>query len=338
MLSWREQQGESGMRAWLVEQITPEGTIRLADIPAPQPQGDEALLKVEAAGLNFLDTLVVRGQYQVKPPLPFSPGVEIAGTVAAVGPQSPFKVGDRLAASCDFGGFAEYAIARRVGSQLLPPDMPARDGVGILTTYPTAYLALKTRAQMKAGDTVLVTAGAGGVGSATIHLAKLWGAKVIAAAGGIDKAAVCHALGADHVIDYSIEKIVEAVRQIAVAEKIDGVDIAVDSVGGATAIDCLRSLGWGGRLMIVGFAGGSVADLPSNRLLLKNASAMGVYYGEHRKHDPALADAIFRELFHDYRAGKFRPLVRDVFKFDDAPAALAHLAMRRSVGKVTIEA
>jgi len=325
------------VRAWLVEQITQEGAMRLADIPTPQPKSDEALLRVEAAGLNFLDTLVVRGQYQVKPPLPFSPGVEIAGTVAAVGPQSPFKVGDRIAAPCDFGGFAEYAIARRFGSQLLPAGMPARDGVGILTTYPTAYLALKTRARMKAGDTVLVTAGAGGVGSATIHLAKLWGAKVIAAAGGVDKVAVCRALGADHVIDYSIEKIVEAVRQITAADKIDGIDIAVDSVGGATAIDCLRCLGWGGRLMIVGFAGGSVADLPSNRLLLKGASAMGVYWGEHRKHDPALADTIFTEMFELYRAGKFRPLVRDVFKFGDAPAALAALASRHSVGKVVIE-
>jgi NADPH:quinone reductase len=325
------------LRAWLVEKITPEGEIRLADIPAPQPKGDEALLRVEAAGLNFLDTLVVRGQYQVKPPLPFSPGVEIAGTVAAVGPQSPYKIGDRLAAPCEFGGFAEYAIARRLGSQALPPEVPARDGVAMLTTYPTAYLALRTRAQMKAGDMVLVTAGAGGVGSATIHLAKHWGAKVIAAAGGADKVAVCHALGADHVIDYGLEKIVEAARQIAAAEKIDGVDIAVDSVGGATAIDCLRCLGWGGRLMIVGFAGGSVADLPSNRLLLRNVAAMGVYWGEHRKHDPALADAIFKDLFAFYRAGAFRPLVRDVFKFEEAPAALAALAMRRSVGKVVIE-
>ena len=325
------------MRAWLVEKITQEGEIRLADIPVPQPKGDETLLRVEAAGLNFLDTLVVRGQYQSKPPLPFSPGVEIAGTVTAVGPQSPFKVGDRIAAPCDFGGFAEYAVARRLGAQRLPPDMPARDGVAMLTTYPTAHLALRKRAQMKPGELVLVTAGAGGVGSATIHLAKHWGAKVIAAAGGADKTAVCHALGADYVIDYSLEKIVEAVRQIAAVEHVEGVDIAVDSVGGVTAIDCLRCLGWQGRLMIVGFAGGGIAELPSNRLLLKNAAAMGVYWGEERRRDPALADAIFTELFEIYRSGAFRPLVRDVFSFDEAPAALAALAMRRSVGKVVIE-
>jgi NADPH2:quinone reductase len=320
-----------------VEQITQEGAMRLADVPMPRPTGDAALVRVEAAGLNFLDTLVVRGQYQVKPPLPFSPGVEVAGTVTAVGPDSPYQVGERIAAPCDFGGFAEFAIARREGSQRLPPDMPARDGVAMLTTYPTAHLALRKRGQMKAGDLVLVTAAAGGVGSATVQLAKQWGAKVIAAVGSADKAAVCKELGADFVIDYGIEKIVEAVRQIAAAEHVDGVDVAVDSVGGATAIDCLRVLGWQGRLMIVGFAGGSIAELPSNRLLLKNAAAMGVYWGEERRRDPALAETIFKEIFAIYRAGRFRPLVRDVFKFGEAAAALAALASRRSVGKVVIE-
>jgi NADPH:quinone reductase len=310
--------------------------MRLADIPAPQPKGDETLVRVEAAGLNFLDTLVLRGQYQVRPPLPFSPGVEIAGTVAAVGPGSPYKLGDRLAAPCDFGGFAEYAIARRDGSQLLPPEMPPHEGVAMLTTYPTAYLALRKRAAMKPGDLVLVTAAAGGVGSACIHLARHWGAKVIAAAGSAEKAALCRSLGADHVVDYGTEKIVEVVRRIATAAKVEGVDIAIDSVGGATAVDCLRCLGWQGRLMIVGFAGGSIAELPSNRLLLKNAAAMGVYWGEERRRDPTLADMIFEELFGLYRAGAFRPLVRDVFKFGEAPAAVAALAARRTVGKVVI--
>ncbi len=311
--------------------------MRLADIPAPQPEGDETLLRVEAAGLNFLDTLVVRGQYQVKPRLPFSPGVEIAGTVAEAGPRSPYKVGDRLAAPCNFGGFADYAIAPRDGSQLLPPEMPSHDGVAMLTTYPTAYLALRKRAVMKPGDLVLVTAAAGGVGSAAVHLAKHWGGKVVAAAGGAEKAALCRTLGADHVIDYRVQKIVDALRRIATAEKVEGVDIAIDSVGGATAIDCLRCLGWQGRLMIVGFAGGSIAELPSNRLLLRNAAAMGVYWGEERRRDPTLADTIFRELFELYRAGVFRPLVRDVFKFEDAPAAVAALGARRTVGKVVIK-
>jgi NADPH2:quinone reductase len=325
------------MRAWLVEKITPEGILRLAEVPRPEPNGDETLLRVEAAGLNFLDTLVVKGQYQVKPPLPFAPGVEIAGTVVAAGPRSPYGIGDRVAGNCDFGGFAEYALVRRAGAMRVPPDMPAHDAVAMLTTYPTAHLALRKRARMKAGALVLVPAGAGGVGSATVQLAKHWGAKVIAAAGGADKIAACRDLGADHVIDYNADKIVAAVRRIAAAEGKDGVDIAVDSVGGSVALDCLRSLGWEGRLMIVGFAGGDIAELPSNRLLLKNAAAMGVYLGEERRHDPALVDAIVAELTEIYGAGGFRPLVRDRFRFDDAPAALAALASRRSVGKVVLE-
>jgi NADPH:quinone reductase len=321
------------MRAWIVERITEAGELKLADIPRPEPKGDEALIKVEAAGLNFLDTLVLRGQYQVKPLLPFSPGVEIAGTVAAVGPESPYRVGERVCAQCNFGGFAEYAIAPRLGSARMPDATPARDAVAMLTIYPTAHLALKERARLKPGETVLVTAGAGGVGSATVELAKHFGATVIAAAGGADKLAECRKLGADHVVDYRAEKLVDAVRRIAG----DGVDVAVDSVGGATAVDCLRLLGWGGRLMIVGFAGGAVAELPSNRLLLRNISAIGVYWGETKRHEPALAAAIVDEIFALYRAGALHPLVRDVFPFAEAPAALAALASRRSVGKVVIE-
>ena len=321
------------MRAWIVEKITPQGELRLADVATPAPKGDEALIKVEAAGLNFLDTLVTRGLYQVKPPLPFSPGVEVAGRVASAGPDSPFKPGERLLAAVNFGGLAEFAVASRKDSWRLPEEIASRDATGLLTIYPTAHLALKNRAQMKPGETVLVTAGAGGVGSATIQLAKHWGGKVIAAAGGADKVAVCRELGADEAIDYTAEKMVDAVRRLAP----DGVDIAVDSVGGSAAVDCLRCLAWGGRLIVVGFAGGTVAELPSNRLLLKNAAAMGVYWGEHKKHDPKLADAILAELFDLCRAGAIKPLVRDLFPFAEAPAALAALGSRKSVGKVVIQ-
>jgi NADPH:quinone reductase len=323
------------MRAWLVEKITSDGEMRLADVPTPTPSGDEALIRIEATGLNFLDTLVVRGQYQVKPPLPFSPGVEIAGTVAAIGPDSPYRVGDRLCAACNFGGFAEYAIAPRLGSEKLPPEINSRDAVALLTIYPTAHLALRNRAGVKPGDTVMVTAAAGGVGSATIQLAKHWGARVVVAAGSAEKVAICQDLGADFVINYRVEKLVETVRQMVGP---DGVDIAVDSVGGDTAIDCLRCLAWGGRLVIVGFAGGKVADIPSNRLLLKNVAAMGVYWGEQKKRDPALTDAVMKEVFALYRAGAIRPLVRDVFGFGQAPEAIAALAARKTVGKVVIDA
>ena len=321
------------MRAWIVEKITPQGELRLMDVPTPAAKGDEALIRIEAAGLNFLDTLVTRGLYQVKPSLPFSPGVEIAGRIETAGPDSPFKPGERVCASVNFGGLAEYAIAARHDTWKLPDGIAPRDATGLLTIYPTAHLSLRNRAQMKPGETVLVTAGAGGVGSATVQLAKHWGGRVIAAAGGADKVKVCRELGADEVIDYTAEKLVDAVRRLAP----DGVDIAVDAVGGSAAVDCLRCMAWGGRLVIVGFAGGTVADLPSNRLLLKNAAAMGVYWGEHKKHDPKLAEEIFAELFDLTRRGAIRPLVRDRFPFAEAPAALAALGSRRSVGKVVIE-
>jgi NADPH2:quinone reductase len=330
----RRRSREVSMQAWIVERITSEGEIRLADIPLPEPEGDGARIRVAAVGLNFLDTLVVKGQYQVKPPLPFSPGVEIAGTVTAAGPDSPFGIGERVAGSCDFGGFAEEAIVRAAGAFRLPAGMRPRDAVALLTIYPTAHLALCHRAGIKAGETVLVTAGAGGVGSATVQLAKHWGARVIAAAGGAEKAALCLEMGADDAIDYQAEKLVDAVRRLAPA----GVDIAVDSVGGATATDCLRVLGWGGRLMIVGFAGGAIPELPANRLLLRNAAAMGVYWGEHSRRDPALAATIRADLLALHGDGAIRPLVRDVFPFAAAPAAIAALAARRSVGKVVIEA
>jgi NADPH:quinone reductase len=321
------------LQAWIVERISPEGELRLADIPAPEPRGDEACIRVAAVGLNFLDTLVVKGQYQVKPTPPFSPGVEIAGTVTAVGPKSVFRVGDTIAGQCDFGGLAEMAIVRAQGAFVVPAGMTTRDALGLLTIYPTAYLALRNRAQLKTGDTVLVTAAVGGVGSATLQLAKHWGARVIAAVGGTDKAALARELGADAAIDYRAEKLIEGLRRLAP----NGVDIAVDSVGGTMAVDCLRALAWGGRLMIVGFAGGAIAELSSNRLLLRNAAAMGVYWGEHRRHDPALAQAIEAELIALYGAGAIKPVIRDIFPFAEAPSALAALASRRSVGKVVVE-
>ncbi|MGH6990254.1 MAG: NADPH:quinone oxidoreductase family protein, partial [Stellaceae bacterium] len=294
------------MQAWIVERLSPEGELRLAEVPLPEPAGDEARIRVAAVGLNFLDTLVVKGQYQVKPKLPFSPGVEVAGQVTAAGPDSSFRIGEMIAGNCDFGGFAEEAIVRASGAFRMPAGMTPRDAVALLTIYPTAHLALRHRAGLKAGETVLVTAAVGGVGSATLQLAKHWGARVIAAAGGAAKVTLARELGADHVIDYREEKLIEGLRRLAP----DGVDVAVDSVGGAVTVDCLRALAWGGRLMIVGFAGGQIAELPSNRLLLKNAAAMGVYWGEQRRHDPALADGIGADLLRLHAAGAIRPLIR----------------------------
>ena len=321
------------MRAWVVETLTPAGQMALRDVPVPTPEGDRSLLRVEAAGVNFLDTLMIRGQYQVKPPLPFTPGIEVVGTVTEAGPDSPFKPGERIAAMTDMGGFAEYALVRPLGAERVPEGMTSREAAGLPIIYPTAFLALRQRAAMQAGETVLVHAGAGGVGSAAIQLAKHWGARVIATAGGAAKVALCRELGADIAIDYRAEKLADAIRHETGGR---GVDVVVDPVGGEVTRDSLRCLAWGGRLVIVGFAGGTIPELPANRLLLKNAAALGVYWGEYRTHHPDVVAQVFRDIFALHREGVVRPLVRDVFPLEDAEKALAALAGRQTVGKVAL--
>ena len=232
------------MRAWVVDEIKPGGRMELRDIAMPAARGDECLVRVEAAGVNFLDTLMMRGLYQVKPPLPFTPGVEIVGVVVERGPESPYAIGDRLCALIDQGGFAEFARAPQLASLKVPNDMPARDAVSLPSVYPTAFLALRDRARLEPAETVLVQAGAGGVGSAATQLAKRWDARVIATAGGAEKAALCRELGADVALDYNAGGFVESVRQATAGR---GVDVVVDPVGGKVTLDSLRCLGWGGR-------------------------------------------------------------------------------------------
>jgi NADPH:quinone reductase len=321
------------MQAWLVESLTAAGTMALGDIPVPQPAGDACLLRVEAAGVNFLDTLMIRGRYQVKPKLPFTPGIEVVGTVVAPGPDSPYAAGERIAAMVDLGGYAEYALVPRLASARVPEGMTIRDAAGLPIVYPTAFVALRHRAGLQAGETVLVHAGAGGVGSAAIQLAKHWGARVIATAGSAAKVALCRQLGADAAIDYRTEPLAEAIKRETGGR---GVDVVIDPVGGEVTRDSLRALAWGGRLVIVGFAGGSIPELPANRLLLKNAAALGVYWGAYRDHHPDIVATVFREIFDLHRAGVIRPLVRDVFPLREAESALAAIAARETVGKVVL--
>jgi NADPH:quinone reductase len=321
------------VRAWIVSEITQSGSMELREVAAPSVAADECLVRVEAAGVNFLETLMMRGLYQVKPPLPFTPGVEIVGGVVERGPDSPYVVGDRLCALIDYGGFAEFARIPRLASLRIPTAMPARDAVSLPSVYPTAYLALRDRAGLKAGETVLVHAGAGGVGSASIQLAKHWGATVIATAGGPDKVALCRDLGTDVVIDYRAGGFVQSVREATSGR---GVDIVVDPVGGKVTVDSLRCLAWGGRLLVVAFAGGAIADIPANRLLLKNAAALGIYWGDYRAHHSEIVERTFQEIFALYSAGVVKPLVRDVFPLEKADRALAAIAARETVGKVAI--
>jgi NADPH2:quinone reductase len=242
-------------------------------------------------------------------------------------------VGERLCALIDHGGFAEFARVPRLASLRIPSAMSARDAVSLPSVYPTAYLALRDRGGLNAGENVLVHAGAGGVGSASIQLAKHWGATVIATAGGPDKVALCRDLGADAAIDYRAGGFVQGVREATGGR---GVDVVVDPVGGPVTLDSLRCLAWGGRLLVVGFAGGVIADIPANRLLLKNAAALGVYWGDYRAHHPEIVEQTFEEIFALYAAGVIKPLVRDIFPLEEADRALAAIAARETVGKVAI--
>jgi NADPH:quinone reductase len=320
------------MRAWVVEALT-EGGMAYREVPSPTPSGDHCVLRVEAAGVNFLDTLMIRGRYQVQPPLPFTPGIEVVGKVVQTGPASPFAPGDRIAAMLEYGGYAEEAVAPRLASVRIPADMPSRIAVGLPIIYPTAYLALYDRARLQAGETVLVHAGAGGVGSAAIQLAKHAGARVIATAGGAEKAELCRQLGADVAIDYGRETFAEAVRQATVGR---GVDVVIDPVGGNVTLESLRVLAWNGRLVIVGFAGGTIPSLPANRLLLKNAAAVGLYWGAYRTHHPDLVEQVFQSISDLYTKGVIDPLVRHVYPLDRAEEALRAIASRGTVGKVAL--
>jgi NADPH2:quinone reductase len=320
------------MRCWVVEQITEAGEMIWVERPDPVPGQDELLVRVKAAGVNFADTLMARGRYQRKPETPFTPGIEVAGEIVASG-----AGGERrgwVCANIPTGGFAELALVPERAATPIPDDVPFDIALALLgVNYPTAYYALHHRAQIRPGETVLVHAGAGGVGSAAVQTALAHGSRVIAAAGSQEKLAVCRELGAETVVSYQSpdwEKVVRAATGGA------GVDVIFDPVGGRIGVDSLRCLAWRGRLLTVGFASGSIPELPSNRLLLKEGSALGVFWGEAAKRDPALLREVHAALLTLYRAKQVAPLIGARFALASAPSALAALRARKSVGKIVL--
>jgi NADPH:quinone reductase len=320
------------MRCWVVEQITEAGEMIWVERPDPVPGQDELLVRVKAAGVKFADTLMARGRYQRKPETPFTPGIEVAGEIVASG-----AGGERrgwVCANIPTGGFAELALVPERAATPIPDDVPFDIALALLgVNYPTAYYALHHRAQIRPGETVLVHAGAGGVGSAAVQTALAHGSRVIAAAGSQEKLAVCRELGAETVVSYQSpdwEKVVRAATGGA------GVDVIFDPVGGRIGVDSLRCLAWRGRLLTVGFASGSIPELPSNRLLLKEGSALGVFWGEAAKRDPALLREVHAALLTLYRAKQVAPLIGARFALANAPSALAALRARKSVGKIVL--
>jgi NADPH2:quinone reductase len=318
------------MRAWRVEEIADPPILRVAEIPVPEPDPDQYLVRVEAAGLAFGDTLVVRGRYQIKPALPFTPGSEVVGRIVAGNGELP--LGTRICSSSRFGGYAEYALVPRTEAVPIDVGMPAGVALALRSNYPTSLYALRERARLRRGETLLVHAGAGGVGAAAVQLGKLFGARVIATAGSGIKLSACRELGADEVVNYSSRDWVDDVRRLAPR----GINVIYDPVGGEIGAQSLRCLAFEARYLVIGFASGTLTNLPANRLLLHNASAIGVLWGEIRKKDIAIAARLTEEIYGWHRAGQLAPLVSPEYRFEELGEALADLAGRVTVGKAVL--
>ena len=322
------------MHAWLCENPTGVDALTWKELPTPAPKAQEVLVKISAASLNFPDLLIVQNKYQMKPPLPFVPGSEYAGTVEAVGEGvTHLKVGQRVACLSGTGGFATHAIAPAALCMPLPPGFPAVDAAAFIMIYATSWHALIDRAQLKSGETVLVLGAAGGVGTAAIQIAKAAGARVIAAASTDDKCALCKSIGADATINYSQENLRDSIKTLTDGK---GPDVIYDPVGGDFAEPAFRSIAWRGRYLVVGFASGPIPALPLNLTLLKGASLVGVFWGDFARREPKANAAMMGELAQWYAQGKVKPVIDSTMPMAELKAAYAHMGSRGVKGKLVM--
>jgi NADPH2:quinone reductase len=322
------------MRAVVFDGWTAPSALAVREAPEPVAGPGSLVVDVRAAGCNFFDILMVQGQYQVKPPCPFVPGAELAGTVREVGAGvDRFAPGDRVFASVGLGAVAERAQVPAVATWKMPAGMSFEEAAGLPIVYPTSYAGLVFRAGLRAGETVLVHAAAGGVGIAAVQIAKALGARVIATAGGAEKLAVAREAGADELIDYRADDWVEAVKRATGGR---GADVIYDSVGGDVTDKSLKCIAWNGRLLVIGFASGDIPSVRLNRVLLKNIAIVGLHWGAHVQHEPARIGETFAALFDLYAQGKIRPVVFGRYGLEELPAALEALGSRRSYGKIVV--
>ncbi|WP_072396020.1 NADPH:quinone oxidoreductase family protein [Hyphomicrobium sp. CS1GBMeth3] len=321
------------MKAALCKSLDgPQGVV-VEEIADPVPGEGQAVVRVRAAALNFFDTLITRGKYQTKPELPFSPSGEIAGVVESLGPGvTEVKVGDRVAASVGYGGAREKIALPAASLIPIPPAVSDVVASAISVTFGTAIHGLKDRGRVKPGDWVAVLGASGGAGQAAVEVAKLLGARVIAAASG-DKANVCRALGADEVIDYDSGDLKQTLRDLTGGR---GVDVVYDCVGGKYAEPAVRALAWEGRFLVVGFAAGEIPKLPLNLLLLKGADAIGVFWGEAVRRNPAGHRANMIEVLGWIADGKLAPRIHGTFPLSEVREAIGVLDRREATGKVVL--
>ncbi|NNT93307.1 NADPH:quinone oxidoreductase family protein [Stutzerimonas nitrititolerans] len=324
------------MKAVLCKAFGPAENLVVEDLDSPQIKKGEVLLDVHAAGVNFPDTLIIEGKYQFKPPFPFSPGGEAAGVVAAVGEKiSHLKVGDRVMALTGWGSFAEQVAVSGQNVLPIPAEMDFTTAAAFSMTYGTSMHALKQRANLQPGETLLVLGASGGVGLAAVEIGKAIGARVIAAASTNEKLEIARKAGADELINYSEASLRERLKELTDGQ---GVDVIYDPVGGKLFEEAFRSIAWNGRMLVVGFAaGGEIPALPANLPLLKGASLIGVFWGAFAQRQPQDNTANFKQLFAWYAQGKLRPLVSQTFALEQAAEAIDTLGQRKAVGKLVVK-
>ena len=320
------------MRALVCETLGPVNSHRVQEIPDPVPGKRQVAVRVRACGVNFADTLIVQGKYQERPELPFVPGSEVAGEVIALGEGvKGIALGQRVMALTSVGGFAEIALAAADTLIPLPDGIDFTDAAAFTVAYGTSHVALETRAQLKAGETLIINGASGGVGLTALEIGKMMGATVIGLASTEEKRALVAERGADHVFDVADPELRDKVKALG------GADVGYDVVGGDAFNTMLRCMKFEGRLLTVGFASGEIPQVPANLLLVKNISVVGVYWGSYARNNPSVLMKSLVQLTQWLKDGQLQPHVSAVYSLDEATKGLEALANRQSVGKVVIK-
>ena len=322
------------MRAVVCKEWGPPEALEMDDVPEPVPGTDDVLIRVRACGVNFADALIVHGKYQEQPPLPFTPGLEVAGEIVAMGEDvTGLATGQRVVSLCAIGGYAEAVTAPAAVTVPIPDAMPYETAAGFTVAYGTAHVGLERRAGLRKGEILLVHGAGGGVGLAAVEVGKAMGATVIATAGSEDKRALARAHGADHVIDYRAGGFKDIVKAITDGR---GADVVFDPVGGNVFAQSMRCIAWEGRLLVIGFAAGDIPRVPAGLVLVKNISMVGVYWGAYRMREPAIITGSLHRLLAWFEEGALNPVISEILPLERAAEAMQRLLRREARGKIVL--
>ena len=323
------------MKAWIQHEFgDPSEVLRWQETKSLKPGKGQLRIRVLGAGLNFPDLLCIQGKYQVKPELPFTPGAEAFGIIEACGPDCQiFKEGNQVMGIASHGAFAEEMLIEEKQAYQVPENFLVEHAAGFLMTHQTSYFALVHRAALRPGETLLVHGGSGGVGTTAIQIGKTLGARVFATAGTDEKLEICRQCGADEVLNYEKEDFTLAVKEWTAGK---GADVIYDPVGGEVLERSTKCIAWEGRLLVIGFAGGTIPKIAANRILLKNISVIGLYWGNYMMHNPTLIRETQQRLYALYEKGKIKPVIHQTFQMDQLQNSLELLSRRKIQGKLVL--